>query len=270
MNHKDTKAQRRSIARALCLGALVVPLVATAAPPAPAQDEAPQLISTTGGEGSARSLSLAQLQEAAAAGKPDACLQLGLRYETGDGVKQDYAQARALYEKAAAGGAAVAIYRLGKFAQDGLGGDSDLLRAYELYRAAALAGVPLAQYNLGAMLVSARGVDRNYVEGLAWLILATRNKVEGDGEQRVRARLAGQPQVVAAAEQRAAELEKEVAVRRGDKPAWPLPETDSIMPTSDLARPNPVKPAIEPPKPEPPKFEPPPLPPPALPGNSGA
>jgi TPR repeat protein len=225
-------------------------------------DEAPQLISTTGGKGEARSRTLPELQKLAATGNPDACLQLGLRYETGDGVAQDYVQARTEYEQAAAGGVALAIYRLGRFYQNGYGVASDAAMASELYRLAALADVPLAQYNLGAMLVSARGVKRDFVEGLAWLILASRNQIEAEGEQRTRARLAGQPQIIAAAEKRAAELRKEIDARRGNKPSWPPPEISSVSPTPEKSAPAVDKPRIEAPQIERPKIElaPPPVP----------
>lgn len=255
----------RRVRRILCLSAGRWPLatltlvVAGSVRAAPAPDEAPRLLSTTGGGTQWRNL--ADLQKAAA-DHPAACFQLGLRYETGEGVPQDYAQARAFYEKAAAGGEAVAIYRLGRLSLDGLGGEPDADRAFQCYRVAAYADVPLAQYNLGAMLVSARGVSRDYVEGLAWLILATRNHVEGDGEQRARAHLAQQPRTIAAAEKRADELAKEVAARRGTKPPWPLPAGDTVVPPAPKPAPTVEKPKFEPPKVEPPKFEPPPMPPP--------
>ena len=248
----------------LCLLPALLVLAPPARPaPAPA-DELPQLVSTNAGDAAAHRRPLPELQQAAAAGDAEACYQLGYRYERGDGVKQDYPAAQKWYDQAAAGGVAVAIYRLGKLAQDGLGTTADPVRAFDLYRAAAFAGVPLAQYNLGAMLVSARGVVRDYVEGLAWLILATRNRVEADGEQRVRARLAGQPATIAAAEKRADELGRQVAARRGTKPPWPLPSHDTLVPDGPAVE----KPRIEAPKVEPPKFEPPPLAPPALPTPS--
>jgi hypothetical protein len=226
------------------------------------KDQAPQLISTTGGKGETGPKTLPELQKRAATGDPDACLLLGLRYETGDGVKQDYVQARTQYEQAAAGGVALAIYRLGRFYQNGFGVASDAAIARELYRLAALADVPLAQYNLGAMLMSARGVKRDYVEGLAWLILASRNQIEADGEQRARAHLAGQPQVIAAAEERAAELRKEIDARHGTKPPWPPPATSSVPPIPERPVPTVDKPKIEPPQIERPKIEltPPPIP----------
>jgi len=232
---------------------------------APPPDELPQLLSTSAGDGGNQWRTLADLQTAAAADQPAACFQLGLRYETGDGVTRNYQEARALYEKAAAGGVAAAIYRMGKLWQEGLGTDPDPGRAWQCYRIAAYAGVPLAQYNLGAMLVSARGVIRDDVEGLAWLILATHNHVDGDGEKRVRLHLAGQPQTIAAAEKRADELGREITTRRGAKPPWPLPPDDSPVPSASKPAPKVEKPEFEPPKVAPPKFEPPPRPPPDTP-----
>jgi len=127
-----------------------------------------------------------------------------------------------------------------------------------------LANVPLAQYNLGAMLVSARGGHREYSEGLAWLILASRNHVEADGERRVRDQLSSQSQVIAAAEQRANELSREVAARQGTKPPWPPPDS-SRQPAAVTPVVKPVlpPPAIAPPKidlPPPPVFSPPAIP----------
>jgi len=239
---------------------------------AQATDTAPVLLSTTGERAGPHWKDLAEMRKAADANDPQACLQLGLCYETGENISQDYAQARMFYEKAANGGAANAIYRLGKLHQDGLGVGPDPDLAHDLYREAALADVPLAQYNLGVMLVSAHGVKRDFVEGLAWLILASRNHVDADGEQRVRAHLAGQPQVVAAAEARAVELGKEVAAHRGIKPVWPLPTPESNLPAPPAPSPIIVKPMLPPPKLEPPKIElprPPGFPPPPVSGGDG-
>jgi hypothetical protein len=233
-----------------------------------AQEEPPQLLSITGGKSEPGGDSLPGLQKKAAAGNPRACLQLGVIFETGDGVKQDYVQARRWYEAAAAGGAAEAIYRLGRFYQEGFGVDPDPVRAYQLYRLAALADVPLAQYNLGAMLVSARGVPRDDVDGFAWLILAAHHQVAPEGEQRVRAHLADRPQFIAAAESRAAELRKAIEARRGTKPPWPPPADDSDLPAAGVSTPPREKPRFDAPKMEPPKIQPAPaISPPVLPAT---
>ena len=250
-HNQDAKTPRQSSSLrlpSLCLGALVVSLTMTAGR---AQDAAPQLLSS----------SVPALQKKAAAGDARACLQLGLACETGDGLPQDYARAREWYEKAAAGGAAEAIYRLGHLEQEGLGQPADPFLAHRLYRLAAFADVPLAQYNLGAMLVSARGVSRDDVDGLAWLILAARHGVNPDGERKVRAHLADRPQFIAAAEKRATELSAQIAARRGQKPPWPPPaDDDDALPGTTPPRAE--RPKIEAPKMEAPAFQP--VPPPAI------
>jgi hypothetical protein len=251
-----------------------------AAAPSTPPDEAPKLISTTGGKGSVATAKLPELQKLAAAGNPRACLLLGVRYETGDGVKQDYEQARKLYEQAAAGGVAEGTYRLGKFFQDGLGVEANPYRARDLYQQAAMAGFPLAQYNLGAMLAGAHGVGRDYVEGLAWLIIAHRNKFDTDGERRLRAFLADRPETIAAAELRAEELRHQIE-RGPDR---------TTEPANAVCRPGPAKgmriepeapkvdvqmapPKVDLPKIEPQKIDlpaplpPPPSPPPPAKGN---
>jgi uncharacterized protein len=260
----------------MTLAIAVLLWASVAAAPSPPPDEPPRLISTTGGKGSVAAVTLPELQKLAAAGNATACLRLGLRYETGDGVRQEYEQARKLYEKAAAGGVAEATYRLGRVYQEGLGVGRDPELARTLYEKAALADVPLAQYNLGAMLAGAHGVGRDYVEGLAWLIIARRNQFEAAGERRLRAFLADRPQTIAAAELRAEELRQQIDGRPRNGPvSIPVP------PLPPHYRPSggpPEKVQIEAPKMELPKIEPqkielpvplppPPAPPPLAKGN---
>lgn len=180
-------------------------------------DQAPVLESTTAGKASKWS-SVAAVQAAAAKGDAEAALELGSMYEFGRGLPADPAMARTLYVQAAAAGVPEADFRLARLLSEGLGGGVDLPGSYERYLRAARAGLPLAQYNVGAMLASARGVKRDYVEGLAWIILASRDSsVDPEGEKRLRARLARRPQDIAAAEQRAAALDKEVSEASGKK-----------------------------------------------------
>jgi uncharacterized protein len=168
-------------------------------------DEAPQLISTTGGRPSWQNTK--ELKAAAAKGDPQACFELGTRMLEGDNeVRADLTQARLLMEKAAAGGMADASFRLGKIYHDARGVSRDYAKALDYYTVAARRGVPEAQHNIGAMLVSARGVKRNYVEGLAWLLVAEKSGAASDAVVRVRDRLARRPQDIAAAEARAQEL----------------------------------------------------------------
>ena len=215
-------------------------LAAAAAPTAAAApgDERPQLVSTTGGGKKAKSL--AELRALADKRDPDACYELGSRLVEGDHeVAADPAQARTLLERAADANHADALFRLGKLYHDGVGGPRDLPQAFALYTRAAKRGIPEAQHNVGAMLVSARGVKRDYVEGLAWLIVAEQSGALSDAVARTRERLKGRPKDIAAAERRAAELA--AGIKDGDKaaaapkaevtqPAWARPTPPAVVP----------------------------------------
>lgn len=185
----------------LCL--ISVPAFAAKKKAEPA-DAPPQLISTKGGGPKWKNVT--ELQQFADQGDPQACLELAERSLEGDGVPRDVAKAAALFEKAAKGGLADGWFRLGKIHHDGLTGTPDYGWALEYFTTAAKAGVVEAQHNIGAMLVSARGVKRDYVEGLAWLILAKQSGAPTDAEAQVRTRLAKRPAEIASAEARAVEL----------------------------------------------------------------
>jgi len=110
-----------------------------------------------------------------------------------------------------------------------------------------------AQHNLGVMLVSAKGVKRDYVEGLAWLILATKSGASVDGENRVRARLQKYPAQIRAAELRAQELSKDLprAVVRAElvNPVVVNPEPTTEAPVVETPVITPMeKPVIAPPQ----------------------
>lgn len=172
-------------------------------------DAPPQLISATGG--GAKWATVEQLKQFAALGDPQACFELADRCVEGDGVPRNIPQAVALFEQAAKKGIADGWFRLGKIYHDGLEGAPDYARALENFTTAARLGVAEAQHNIGAMLVSARGVKRDYVEGLAWLLVAKKSGASSDAEAQVRARLARRPMDITAAEARAAEISKNLS-----------------------------------------------------------
>jgi TPR repeat protein len=224
-----------------------------------AADEAPVRLKQVEA-GAAKWSSLAELQKAAEKGDAEALMELGAMYEFGREVPEDPAKARSLYREAAAAGVAEGHFRLGRLMSEGLGGPVDLPGAFARYLNAARAGMPLAQYNVGAMLASARGVRRNYVEGLAWIILASRSEeVDPTGERKLRERLARRPKDIAAAEVRAIALQQELdkekeRVHDGRTSASGRPRVD--VPVS--ARPQSIKP-VPPPSPGTlPKMLPPP------------
>ena len=179
-------------------------------------DSAPVLMSTTRADTWS---SVEDLQKDAEAGKPAALAAYGEMVLTGDQVSKDVTRGLELLQKAAQAGQVNASFRLGKVYEDGELIARDPGKALEHYKKAALGGVAEAQYNLGAMYVSARGVPRDYMEGLAWLIVATRNGAAGEGERQVRERLSSTNRgaMVSRAEARATELEEQIASAKKER-----------------------------------------------------
>ncbi len=154
------------------------------------------------------------MKRMAEAGDAEACLEMGILQENGGEEPPDYIAARLWYEKAASKGMVVAEFRLGKLVSEGLGGSANQEAAFRHYLKAAEAGMALAQYNVGAMLASGRGARRDYVEGLAWIVVASRDpEVGSEGERLLRERLARRPADIAAAEKRAEVLAAMLAER---------------------------------------------------------
>lgn len=208
---------------------------------------------------------LAELERFAAAGNLKACAQLGEQLLRGDGVAQNIPRAITLLEQAAHGGIGSAIFRLGMIYDDGQGVTKDRRRAVDYFRAAAAAGEAEGFFNVGAAYVGAHGVKRDYAEGLAWLILATNRGAGGDTEQTVRARIKRlrHPEWITAAEQRAPEIERELAATTPAAllaPPPPLAAPASTAPTASPILPQPISPGpITPIKPELPSLPPPSL-----------
>lgn len=148
------------------------------------------------------------LRQQAAAGNADAQFMLGMMYLSGDGVKNDDAQAlhwltlaadaqiaaaqsnlgfmylngrgvarnpvrAAEFLKIAADkGVTEARHNMGWMAQTGEGMPKDLAEAVRWYRLAADAGYSQSQYNLGLLLAVGEGVRQDLPQALKWLSLA--------------------------------------------------------------------------------------------------
>lgn len=69
-----------------------------------------------------------------------ALYMVGVMYEKGDGVSQDYAEAAKWYQKAIDKGDAAALYRLGRLYERGEGVDQNMDEAIKLYKQAAKRG----------------------------------------------------------------------------------------------------------------------------------
>ena len=109
------------------------------------------------------------LAQAAAQGDADAQFHLGVMYYLGQGVPQDYAQARYWYEKAAAQGFAVAQTALGAMYSLGQGVPQDYAQALRWFEKAAAQGFAGAQFGLGAMYYLGQGVRQDYAQGRQWV-----------------------------------------------------------------------------------------------------
>ncbi len=103
---------------------------------------------------------------------------LGLMFDAGLGVTQNYVQAAIWYRKAAAQGHAGAQYNLGVMYANGQGVPRDYVEAVRWYRTAARQGHAGAQYNLGLMYSVALGMPGDNVQAHMWLSLA-----EAQGEK---------------------------------------------------------------------------------------
>jgi hypothetical protein len=93
---------------------------------------------------------------------------LGVLYENGHGVPQDYDKARALYEKGAAAGDGEGTTRLGVLYASGLGVPQDYAKAREWYEKAAAENDANAIDNLGVLYASGLGVPQDYAKARDW------------------------------------------------------------------------------------------------------
>lgn len=183
---------------------------------APQEDRPPELLATTGGAGGG----WANVQELAAAAQgenPEAWAQYGEVLFRGDVVPANVDLARTYLEKAARAGKPSAAFRLGMMNTDGVGGPRDAARGLAYFKAAAAGGIGEATFNVGAAYASGRGVKRDYAEALAWIIVARTQGAENpEAEQALRARIEKlrRPEWIKAGEERAPQLQEELA-RRG-------------------------------------------------------
>lgn len=87
-------------------------------------------------------------------------------------VKGDFAQVVNLLRPLAEKGNPEAQYKLGVMYDQGQGVAQDYQEASKWYRLSAVQGKSGAQYNLGVMYAKGQGVDKDYVRSYIWLSLA--------------------------------------------------------------------------------------------------
>ncbi len=101
-------------------------------------------------------------QKACDGGSAMGCFYLGRFYERGLGVRQDYAEARQLYRKACDGGSAMGCNNLGYLYQNGRGVTQDYGQARALYQKGCDGGEAGSCSNLGGLYDNGQGVTQDY------------------------------------------------------------------------------------------------------------
>jgi 5'-nucleotidase (lipoprotein e(P4) family) len=112
------------------------------------------------------------LQTAAAQGHARALFSLGMMYDFGQGVAQNTPQALIWYQQAAAQGDADAQFNIGTLYSEGRGIAQDASEAARWYQQAAEQGHANAQAVLGRLYLAGEGVSQDREEARRWLELA--------------------------------------------------------------------------------------------------
>jgi TPR repeat protein len=138
-------------------------------PPAAAKDVPPR---------DAVADAMQELRTLAAAGDADAAFRLGLIYDLGKAVPQDFVEAMTWYKLAAARGNATATFNVGVQYDAGRGVAEDHAEAARWYRRAADLGFARADYNLGLMYLHGDGVARDEQQAKRYFEAAERHGAE--------------------------------------------------------------------------------------------
>jgi len=116
----------------------------------------------------------------ALAGDPSAQFYLGVMYDYGEGVPQNYAGAVYWYRRAGDQGHAKAQFNLGVLYHFRMGVPQNHAEAVRWYRLAAEQGLAQAQAFLGAMYADGEGVPQHDVQAYMWLNLAAAGETDGE------------------------------------------------------------------------------------------
>jgi TPR repeat protein len=97
---------------------------------------------------------------------------IGVLYESGQGVEKDTGEAFKWFKKAAEGGHSSAQFVLASFYREGRGIEKSEDKALKWYKAAALQNNAAAQFLAGMMMSSADTAEKDYLQAHVWLRLA--------------------------------------------------------------------------------------------------
>lgn len=112
---------------------------------------------------------IAVLRTKAAAGEPQAQVDLGMAYASGDGVPRDETEAVKWFRKAAEQKHPAGEYALGEMYLTGRGVSLDQAEAVKWIRLSAEHGYPQGQFNLAAMYLEGLGLPKDDIKAAEWL-----------------------------------------------------------------------------------------------------
>jgi TPR repeat protein len=102
---------------------------------------------------------------------------IGVMYDSGNGVSRNHAVAAEWYRQAIDGNFAPAMYNLGLLYEYGMSLKQDYAMAMQLYRRAAELGEPLAQFAIALLYDKGLGVEPDLVQAYMWF------DITGDGHE---------------------------------------------------------------------------------------
>ena len=108
----------------------------------------------------------AKLLHQAQHGNRRAQTRAGIAFLRGEGVKQDFSEARKWLTRAAEQADPLAEHNLGVMCYAGLGGERSAAAAAKWFEKAAAAGLPEAQFNAARLYETGTGVARNFGRAL--------------------------------------------------------------------------------------------------------
>lgn len=125
-----------------------------------------------------RQASSGSLRERAEAGDPQAQVDLGIAYTTGNGVPKNFSEAVKWFRKSAQQNNAIAQYNLGVAYAQGLGGvHRSAAEACKWYRSSAEQNYAEAEYNLGCAYLNGQGMRKNGAEAFGWFVKAAQQNI---------------------------------------------------------------------------------------------
>lgn len=114
-------------------------------------------------------------------GDLEAWWDIGVKYQTGDGVKKDLKLAIKWFEKAASRNYDNALVSLGDLYYKGEGVKQSYQKAFELYSRALRRNIPSAQYRLGLCCFYGRGTKQDKKSAVEWFKKAA-EQIEPDAQ----------------------------------------------------------------------------------------